>query len=172
MGSPEKKAAVVSGGIVAVLAAVLLLLLFTGVLYAANGGNPFLASANVATAQSAAREPQTFFGRNPFLAFGAQASPTPTGSGSPTPSVSPAGSPPPAPGGGSSIVVGGHTVVLDDVFLQGGTRKVQVEVDGVVYTAAKGQGFADGFKVTSIQSECADFTFSMQSFSLCETLNK
>jgi len=76
-----------------------------------------------------------FTGRNPFAPLTvASSSPNPSPSGSPTPapSVSAAGSPAPGPGDGSSVTIGGHTVVLDDLFTSGGTGKAQVEVDGQV----------------------------------------
>ncbi|HZP89720.1 MAG TPA: hypothetical protein VFC04_01845 [Actinomycetota bacterium] len=106
------------------------------------------------------------------------ATPTPSGSVSPTsaPSGSPSTSPPPTgspspsptpttPGGGQSTTIGGHTVVLDDIFA-GGT-KAQVEVDGTVYTVKEGETFDDNFKLVSISGSCARFLFGDQSFTLC-----
>jgi hypothetical protein len=63
--------------------------------------------------------------------------------------------------------------VLDDIFTVAGVTKVQVEVDGVVYTVALGQGFAGGsFMLASINGACAGFLFNSQPFSLCQTANK
>jgi hypothetical protein len=111
-----------------------------------------------------------FTGRNPFAPLTvASSSPSPAPSGSPTPapSVSPAGSPAPGPGDGSSVTIGGHTVVLDDLFTSSGTGKAQVEVDGQVYTVSAGQMFASSFKLVTIHgTSSADFLYGDQSFSL------
>jgi hypothetical protein len=70
-------------------------------------------------------------------------------------------------------VVGGHTVVLLDVFPKDGKTRVQVEVDGTVYNVAKGETFASGqFEFRSASGNCATFLFGDQSFSLCATSSK
>jgi len=132
-----------------------------------------------------------FSGRDPFQnLFGSQGggNPPPSnpgGSSSPPPS-NPGGSSSPPPSGstsppptgegghGSSIVIGGHSVLLDDVFIaQGGIRKAQVEVDGTVYTVAAGESFDDNFKLVSFPSgSCANFVFGDEGFTLCENGGK
>jgi hypothetical protein len=126
-----------------------------------------------------------FSGRDPFSPIvgspavssspGGSTSPGGGGGGSVSPSVSPAGSPGGGGGGGGgggSTTVGSHTVVLDDIFTSGGVQKVQVEVDGTVFTVSEGQSFDDNFKLVSINGSCADFLFGDQSFTLCTTPQK
>lgn len=131
---------------------------------------------------------QNFSGRDPFsvppiLAPISTSVPTspPTGPTGPTtsPPTSPSTtfpptSPPPTnPGGGSSKVIGGHTVVLLDVFDRFGVTRVQVEVDGQVYNVAAGSTFAAGqFKFVSASGNCASFLFGDEAFSLCATSSK
>ena len=70
-------------------------------------------------------------------------------------------------------MVGGHTVVLLDVFPKDGKTRVQVEVDGTVYNVAKGGTFASGqFEFRSASGNCATFLYGDQSFSLCATSSK
>jgi hypothetical protein len=95
-------------------------------------------------------------------------SPPPTGTGPP-----PTGSPTPTPttpGGGQSTVVGGHTVVLLDIF-QSGTM-VQVEVDGTVFTVSEGETFDGNFRLVSISGSCARFVFGDEGFTLCTSPQK
>jgi hypothetical protein len=66
--------------------------------------------------------------------------------------------------------MGGHTVVLLDIF-QGGT-KVQVEVDGTVYTVSVGETFAGNFRLVSISGNCARFVFGDEGFTLCTSPRK
>lgn len=118
-----------------------------------------------------------FSGRDPFqpLVDLTETVPTPTtdtGSPQPTLTVSPASTPPPAPSGGSSMVIGGHTVVLLDVFNQDGIDMAQVEVDGTVYTVSEGETFADDFQLLSVDGTCADFLYGDGSFTLCESTGK
>jgi hypothetical protein len=97
-------------------------------------------------------------------------SPGPSGSVSPTGSFT---SPPPtsptptptSPGRGQSTTVGGHTVILLDIFNHG--RTVQVEVDGTVHTVSVGQIFASNFRLVSTSGRCARFLFGDQGFTLC-----
>ena len=88
------------------------------------------------------------------------------------PSVSPPASPPPTPVGGTTIVVGGHTVTLIDIFHKNGVKYVQVSVDGTVYTVRQGQTFDGNFKLVDPSSGCATFLFGDQQFQLCENPQK
>ena len=138
---------------------------------AADSRNPFATSTPPAASPTPGRMPP-ITGRDPFRP--PSTSPPPS---SPPPSVPPTSppptSPPPtSPGGGSSVSIGGHTVVLDDIFTVSGVTKVQVEVDGVVYTVAQGEGFDGSFTLRSINGACAGFLFNSQGFSLCQTANK
>ena len=117
-----------------------------------------------------AEEKLVFTGRDPFQPVGANVVTVPPASESP--SVSPAGSPPSGPTGGSSTSIGGHTVVLIDIFTSGGANKAQVEVDGTVYTGGVGDSFSDNFMLESIDDGCADFLFGDDPFTLCESANK
>jgi len=119
----------------------------------------------------ATRSPKLVFtGRDPFVPLIVAATSPVSGGSSPT--VAPAGAPSSAPGGGSSQTIGGHTVVLDDIFTDNGVQKAQVEVDGTVYTVAPGDSFASSYQLVSISGSCGDFLFGDQSFTLCETSNK
>lgn len=117
-----------------------------------------------------AEEKLVFTGRDPFQPVGANVVTIPPASSSP--GVSPAGSPPSGPTGGSSTSIGGHTVVLIDIFTSGGANKAQVEVDGTVYTVGVGDSFSDNFMLESIDDGCADFLFGDDPFTLCESANK
>src|SRR6266508_2858040 len=115
----------------------------------------------------------TFSGRDPFrplidttTSTSTSTSTGTTGSSTPSPTVSPAGSPEPGPGGGSSTTIDGHSVVLVDVFKQGGADMAQVEVDGTVYTVGVGDTFAESFQLEAIVGTCADFLYGDQSFTL------
>jgi hypothetical protein len=75
---------------------------------------------------------------------------------------------PTVPGNGSSIVIGGHTVVLISVYTHNGVSYAQVEVDGVVYTPSVGAHFHNGeFMLRSTSGDCASFLFGDQAFGLC-----
>ena len=136
----------------------------------ASGSNGPFSSLSGGAPSPTPSHTSSFSGRDPFGPFGGGSSPSPTPTTSPPPS--PTGSPPSGPGGGSSTSIGGHTVVLDDIFTVSGVSKAQVEVDGVVYTVGLGQTFAGSFNLTSITGSCAGFLFGTQSFSLCETAQK
>lgn len=69
---------------------------------------------------------------------------------------------------GESMTVGGRTIVLIDIFTQGGEEKVQVEVDGEAFVVAEGETFSGNFQLVAINGGCASFLFGDQSFSLCE----
>jgi hypothetical protein len=133
------------------------------------------------------QEIPVFSGRDPFQnlfqpATSGSNSPTPspthsTNNGATTPPPGGGNGTPPSSGGGnnnpggnsgSGTTIGGHTVLLDDVFVTNGVRKAQVEVDGTVYTVAAGQSFDDNFKLVSFPSaSCAHFVFGDESFTLC-----
>jgi hypothetical protein len=127
-----------------------------------------------------------FSGRDPFQdLFGAASSSgsTSTTSGSSTlptagTTTPPTANPPPSGGGssgqGSGTNIGGHTVLLDDVFVApGGVRKAQVDVDGTVYTVAAGETFASNFKLVSFPSaDCAHFVYGDEAFTLCTSGGK
>jgi hypothetical protein len=107
---------------------------------------------------------------------GSVSPPPPGGTGTVPPPPPPGGtgtSPPPpptTPGGGQSTTIGGHTVVLLDIF-QGGT-KVQVEVDGTVFTVSVGETFDGNFRLVSISGSCARFVFGDERFTLCTSPRK
>jgi hypothetical protein len=76
---------------------------------------------------------------------------------------------PPGGGGehpGNKILIGGHDVKLIGVAGRG--RKLDVQVDGKVYTVEPGATFDDNFKLVKIDGTCATFLFGDQSFELCE----
>jgi hypothetical protein len=108
---------------------------------------------------------------------GGSVSPPPpggTGTAPPPPPPGGTGTPPTptptTPGGGQSTTMGGHTVVLLDIF-QGGT-KVQVEVDGTVFTVSVGETFDGNFRLVSISGSCARFVFGDEGFTLCTSPRK
>ena len=78
---------------------------------------------------------------------------------------------PPPDGGdgdvpGNKILIGGHDVKL--VSVAGNGHKLDVQVDGKVYTVEPGATFDDNFKLVKIGGKCAKFLFGDQSFELCE----
>ena len=80
--------------------------------------------------------------------------------------------PPPGGGGdggehpGNKILIGGHDVKL--ISVAGGRTKLDVTVDGKLYTVEPGATFDDNFKLVKIDGTCARFLFGDQSFELCE----
>jgi len=77
---------------------------------------------------------------------------------------------PPPDGGdgdrpGNKILIGGHNVKL--VSVAGNGKKLDVQVDGKVYTVEPGATFDDNFKLVKIDGMCAKFLFGDQSFELC-----
>lgn len=80
--------------------------------------------------------------------------------------------PPPGGGGdggehpGNKILIGGHDVKL--ISVAGGRTKLDVTVDGKLYTVEPGATFDDNFKLVKIDGTCAKFLFGDQSFELCE----
>jgi hypothetical protein len=87
-------------------------------------------------------------------------SPPPT---SPPPTSPP---PPPPPVETDHVRIGGHDVQLRSINNNG--QRVQVEVDGKVYTVEEGALFDETFKLVRIDGRCARFLFGDQSFTLCE----
>ena len=78
---------------------------------------------------------------------------------------------PPGGGGdggepGNKILIGGHDVKL--VSVAGNGNKLDVQVDGKVYTVEPGATFDDNFRLVRIDGKCARFLFGDQSFELCE----
>lgn len=78
------------------------------------------------------------------------------------------------PGDGSSAVVGGHDVVLLDVFTMSGIGAVQVEIDGQIYNVTVGETFGPGgnFELRSTSGYCASFRYGDESFTLCVSPDK
>jgi len=80
--------------------------------------------------------------------------------------------PPPGGGGGggenpgNKILIGDHDVKLIGVGGRG--EKLDVQVDGKVYTVQPGATFDDNFMLVKIDGKCATFLFGDQSFELCE----
>lgn len=74
--------------------------------------------------------------------------------------------PPPPEEPGDKILIGGNHVRL--VSVAGNGSKVDVEVNGKVYTVEPGATFDDNFKLVRIDGKCAKFLFGDQSFELCE----
>ena len=80
----------------------------------------------------------------------------------------------PPPGGGdgdrpgNKILIGGHDVKLVSVSGSGNGKKLDVQVDGKVYTVEPGATFDDNFKLVKIDGKCAKFLFGDQGFELCE----
>jgi hypothetical protein len=66
----------------------------------------------------------------------------------------------------NKILIGGHDVKL--VSVAGNGKKLDVKVDGRVYTVEPGATFDDNFKLVKIDGRCAKFLFGDQSFELCE----
>ena len=90
---------------------------------------------------------------------------------SPPPTATTTTTPPPGAGDGSErpgnkILIGGHNVKL--ISVAGNGEKLDVQVDGKVYTVEPGATFDDNFKLVKIDGKCAKFLFGDQSFELCE----
>ena len=99
-------------------------------------------------------------------------SPPPTTSTFTTPPTTTTQTTTPPPGGGgdggdhpgNKVLIGGHDVKLDSIA----GKKLDVSVDGKVYTVEPGATFDDNFKLVKIDGKCAKFLFGDQSFELCE----
>jgi hypothetical protein len=81
----------------------------------------------------------------------------------PPPTTPPPTKPPPTPGDQTHI--GGHDVVLQDVFNE--KTKARIAVDHRVWTVEVGATFDDSFELVSIDGTCASFLFGDQGFELC-----
>jgi hypothetical protein len=92
---------------------------------------------------------------------------TPPPTTPPPTSPPPTSPPPPPPDGqpGDKILIGGHDVKL--VSVAGNGKKLEVNVDGRLYTVEEGATFDDNFKLVRIDGKCAKFLFGDQSFELC-----
>ena len=170
MASRERTMLIVLGVVVVAAAGFFLLTRGGGDEPADEAGTTLPPISPVPTPSPGATEPPrfTFFaGRDPFQSLLPSPGPSPTPSVSPSPGVSPA-----PPGEEEQqqegSTVGGHEVVLVDVFTEGGESLVQVQVDGQTYTVAVGETFAGNFQLVSVRGGCATFLFGDQSFTLCE----
>jgi hypothetical protein len=179
----DRRTLTIGGVIVGVLLVGFLLVNLLG----GGGGNEAFPSfsfhpASPSTGPSATGSQQVpapaLAGRDPFSippGFGGATStstetsgPSGTSGTSSPPGTQTSTSAPTLPGGGSSSRIGGHTVVLESVFSEGGVQHAQVEVDGTVYTPPVGGRFANGqFRLLSTSGNCATMSFGEQSFTLC-----
>jgi hypothetical protein len=82
------------------------------------------------------------------------------------PTTPPTTPPPPPEEPTDHISIGGHDLTLDNI--SGSGSKLQVKVDGDLWTVEEGALFADNFKLVRINGNCARFLFGDQSFTLCE----
>ena len=99
--------------------------------------------------------------------------PAPSGGGSSSPPpVSAPGNPGSTPSGGTATKVGGHTVILLDVFTRSGQQEAQISVDGDVSVVSEGQRFHGNFELVSVSGSCARILFGDQSFILCTNPQK
>jgi hypothetical protein len=71
-------------------------------------------------------------------------------------------------GGSSGETIGGRRVRVVDVFAGRNGRRVQVQVDGTVYTVDEGDRFAQNFQLLSTSGQCATMLFGDDEFTLCE----
>jgi hypothetical protein len=77
--------------------------------------------------------------------------------------------PPPPPRPDDHIQIGGHDVTLEAVNSR--RDRLQVEVDGRLFTVEEGAPFDESFRLVDIDGNCARFLFGDQSFTLCERRN-
>jgi hypothetical protein len=167
----EKRILQVLGAVVAVAVLVVGFKVLTGhkssnEATSASGGSTTVTTPAPSPSTSPSTKPKqeelTFTGVDPFeplvtsQSSGTEAAPTVAPAGSGTTSTS-----------GSSAVVGGKTVTLLDIFTESGLAKVQVDVDGTVYTAATGDNFTGDYTLVSISDPCANFSYQTTSFQLC-----
>jgi hypothetical protein len=140
-----------------------------------SGRDPFSIPAAFMVAPSGGTTtPPTSGGTTPPPTSGGTTPPPTSGATTPPPSSGGTGPPPTQPGNGSSTNIGGHTVVLLDVFPRNGVTHAQLEIDGTVYSVAAGQRFGPGrsFELVSASGNCATFLFGSESFTLCLTPQK
>jgi hypothetical protein len=71
-------------------------------------------------------------------------------------------------GDGAQTTVGTTTIRLDEVFREGGTDKVLVQVNSDGYEAAEGETVAGSLTVLDIEDSCATMRFTDTRFILCE----
>lgn len=95
---------------------------------------------------------------------------TPTDGATPVDGTQPTGATPPAPAGPgpSQTTVGATTILLDDVFTQGGVETAVVVVDDEGYEAREGDTVAGKVTVLDIAGSCATMRFEDKRFILCE----
>jgi hypothetical protein len=160
---PRERALLVVGGIIGLLVVVYFLV-------ARSGGGPEPVVARTQTPRPSTR---------------ASASPTPSPSGAPEVFASfggkdpfkplvgppvPGGSPAPAPGatpGPSGGPSSGQRVELLDIFTESGTRFATVSVDDREFKVKAGDTFAGSYRVLSLTSDCGNFVFGDERFTLC-----
>jgi hypothetical protein len=92
-------------------------------------------------------------------------SPPPTGGGTTPPPTSPPPTSPTPPPLTDAITIGGHDVRLESINNE--RKRLDVQVDGKLWTVEEGARFADTFKLVKIDGPCARFLFGDQSFQLC-----
>jgi hypothetical protein len=177
----DRRTLMIGGGVLAViLVGFLLFTVFTGGEEEALPPTPGITSPTESLGPTPSAEPTAVFaGRDPFSPPAALAgSPTSPGTSPTSPGASPtspgASPTPTAPGGDSSDVVGGRTVVLLDIFTQGGERMAQVEINGNVHNVSQGERFGPGndYLLQSISGDCARFLFGDEPFTLCVSEEK
>jgi hypothetical protein len=131
----------------------------------AGARDPFSIPPGLETASStpsgSVSPPASGTGTTPPPTLPPPTTPPPT---SPPPTTPPPTSPPP-PGPSDEIEIGGHNVVLQDVF--SAQTKARVEVDNHLWTVEVGANFASSFKLVKINGTCATFLFGDQNFELC-----
>jgi len=95
---------------------------------------------------------------------------TPTDGTQPVDGSQPTTSTPPGSTGGdpSQTTVGSTTILLDDVFTDGGVDKALVVVDNEGFEAAEGDTVAGKVTVLDIAGNCATMRFEDKRFILCE----
>lgn len=71
-------------------------------------------------------------------------------------------------GDGAQTTVGTTTIRLDEVFREGGTDKVLVQVNSDGYEAAEDETVAGSLTVLDIEGSCATMRFTDTRFILCE----
>ena len=76
--------------------------------------------------------------------------------------------PDPVTGGPAQTTVGVTTILLEEVFSDGGVDIALVRVDNEGYEAAEGDTVAGGLTVLDIEDNCATMRFEDRRFILCE----
>jgi hypothetical protein len=96
---------------------------------------------------------------------GAVTTPPPTGTVTSPPPTGTTSPPPIEPPPTDAITIGGHDVRLESINNQ--RKRLEVRVDGKVWTVEEGARFDDTFRLVKIDGPCARFLFGDQSFELC-----